>query len=170
MNILVCVDFSDGLPKLIAETKLLANALSSKVWLLHVAEPKPGMIPYTGSYVDYGSGFVDYGPDPKVLRDQVAQKFHAEHRALQKEAEGLRGAKIETTALLIQGAVIKTILEEAEKLTIDLIILGSHGHGAVYSLLVGSVSEGVLKNAVCPVLVIPTHEGPRQKIKAKAKK
>ncbi len=169
MNILICLDFSEGFQKIIDEAKALAQDMASKVWLLHVAEAKPGMIPYTGSYVDYGSGFIDYGPDPKALRDQIAQKFHTEHKDLQDEAQALRNLNIKTTALLIQGSVIKTILQEAEKLSIDMIVLGSHGHGAVYNLLVGSVSEGVIKNAACPVLVVPTHDRSEQKDKSKNK-
>jgi len=35
-------------------------------------------------------------------------------------------------------------------------VMGSHGHGAVYNLLVGSVTAGVLKSAKCPVLVVPS--------------
>ena len=34
--------------------------------------------------------------------------------------------------------------------------MGSHGHGAIYELLVGSVTEGVLRKARCPVLVVPS--------------
>jgi nucleotide-binding universal stress UspA family protein len=49
-------------------------------------------------------------------------------------------------------------LKEAADLDIDLIVVGSHGHGAMYQLLVGSISEGVLRRSNRPVLVIPTHE------------
>ena len=51
-----------------------------------------------------------------------------------------------------------TILAEATKLDADMIVIGTHGHGAMYRLLVGSVSEGVLHKSKCPILVIPTHE------------
>ncbi|HDY68944.1 MAG TPA: universal stress protein [Candidatus Scalindua sp.] len=50
------------------------------------------------------------------------------------------------------------ILDESSKLKIDLIVVGSHGHGAVYHLIVGSVSEEVLQRSSCPVLVVPTHD------------
>ncbi|MFQ5597825.1 MAG: universal stress protein [Nitrospiria bacterium] len=158
MNILAAVDFSENTGKILDEVKSIASVLSAKVWLLHVAEPKPGFMGYVGNYVDYGSGYVDYGPDPKTLRSQIAKKFHSEHRELQKEAETIRKMGMETTALLIQGTIVKAILQEAEKLHADMIVIGSHGHGAVYKMLMGSVSEGVLRQAACPVLVVPTHD------------
>ena len=37
----------------------------------------------------------------------------------------------------------------------DMIVMGSHGRGAVRQLLIGSVSEGVLRAAECPVLIVP---------------
>ena len=52
--------------------------------------------------------------------------------------------------------VAKLILEEAERLEAEVIIMGSHGHGALYDLIVGSVTEGVLRKAKCPVLVLPS--------------
>ena len=52
------------------------------------------------------------------------------------------------------------LLEIAEKSRVqsaaDLIVMGSHGHGSVYNLLVGSVTEGVLKISKHPVLLVPT--------------
>jgi len=36
-----------------------------------------------------------------------------------------------------------------------MIVMGSHGHGALYELLVGSITQGVLKAAKCPVVVVP---------------
>ncbi len=157
MNILVAVDFSDASEQILQKSMTLALALSAKVYLLHVAEPKPGFLGYAGSYVDYGSGYVDYGPDPTMMRKQIAEKLHTEHRELQKEAEAFREAGVETVALLIQGEIIKAILGEAKKLACEMVVVGSHGHGAIHDFLVGSVSKGLLKNSPCPVLVIPTH-------------
>lgn len=159
MNILAAIDFSDMSSKILDQVKTLAASLSAKVWLLHVAEPEPGFMNYTGGYADYGAGFVDYGPDPKTRRREIAENFRKEHRDLQKEATKLRSAGIETTALLIQGVSPKVILQEAKALAIDLIVIGSHGHGAMYHLLLGSISTAVLKDAPCPVLVIPAHQG-----------
>ena len=91
-------------------------------------------------------------------REQVAQELREEHRTIQALADELRERDVETTALLIQGPTVEAILQEAEKLSADLIVLGSHGHGAIYRSLLGSVSEGVLHRARVPVAIVPTRE------------
>jgi nucleotide-binding universal stress UspA family protein len=57
--------------------------------------------------------------------------------------------------LRLTGAPVNRILEQAESLPADYVVLGSHGHTAVYELLVGSTAHGVLKSATCPVIVVP---------------
>ena len=69
-------------------------------------------------------------------------------------AERLRKAGLDTTALLVQGETVETILNEASNLNVDMIVLGSHGRGAMYQLFVGSVSEGVLHKSECPLLAV----------------
>jgi len=161
MKILAAIDLSDASQIILEKVKALGSGLSAEVCLVHVAEPSPGFIGYVGNepgYIGLEPCYIDYGPDPKTTRSQIADKFHKEHKALQKEAGMLRRAGIEATALLIQGPIIDVILSRASKLGADIIIVGSHGHGAVYNLVIGSVSEGILKRSPCPVLVIPTHK------------
>ncbi len=143
MDLLVAVDFSAASSEVFSCAKTLALGLQAKLWILHVAEPDPD--------------FVGYDPGPQTVRDAVAKKFHEEHRALQEMAEELRSAGVDAVALLVQGPTIRTILSEADKLGVDLIVVGSHGKGAVKRLLVGSTSEGVLHGANVPVLIVPTH-------------
>lgn len=84
-------------------------------------------------------------------------------RDVGKERERLEALKANSPAfaeemetVLIEGPTVSSILDTSESRHADLIIMGSHGHGAVYNLLVGSVTEGVLKSAKCPVLVVPS--------------
>ena len=51
------------------------------------------------------------------------------------------------------GAVAEEILNQADVLKADLILMGTHGHGAMYNLLVGSATKGVLKHSRRPVLL-----------------
>jgi nucleotide-binding universal stress UspA family protein len=53
------------------------------------------------------------------------------------------------------GAVAEEILNQADVLDADLIVMGTHGHGAMYTLLVGSATKGVLKHSRRPVLLVP---------------
>jgi nucleotide-binding universal stress UspA family protein len=74
---------------------------------------------------------------------------------VQEYTDTLRAADIEATALLIRGPIVETIVQQAERIEADLLIVGSHGFGALYDLLVGSASRGVLKRSGIPVLVVP---------------
>ena len=149
MNILVAVDLSGASQKILHYAKTLALDLSAKVWLLHVVKPE--------------LGFTGFGSDQQSVPDQVAQKYHKENKELQNEADKLQNSGIDAESLLVQGAAVEVILDEASKLNIDLIVVGSHGHGAVYHMVIGSVSEGVLHRSSCPVLVVPTHERTKKK-------
>lgn len=55
---------------------------------------------------------------------------------------------------LLVGDPSKEIVDFAEKHDIDLIVLGSHGHTGLLRLLMGSVAEGVVRNATVPVLTV----------------
>jgi len=139
--ILVPLDFSEVSGAVIERAKELASGLSAKLWLIYVASPDPD--------------FVGYDPGPQTVRDQVAAEHRDHHRSIQQTAEKLRREGIDATALCPQGATVATILQEAEKLSVDLIVMGSHGHGALYRTLLGSVSEGVMHKADCPVMIVP---------------
>jgi nucleotide-binding universal stress UspA family protein len=143
MNILVSLDISESTDKVVAKAEQLATLMSAKLYLIHVAEPEPD--------------FVGYGVGPQTVRDSVSEELHKEHAHIQNIAEKLRQDGLDATGLLIQGSIAESILKQADKLEAEMIVMGSHGRGAVYNLLVGSVSQGVLHAAKCPVLVVPTH-------------
>ena len=145
-NILVPLDFSEATLEVLDHASLLARSLSAKLWLIHVAASEPD--------------FIGYGTGPQTVRDQVASELRDEHRRTQQVAEKLRRSGLAATALCPQGATVKTILYEAEKLKVDLIVMGSHGRGAIYRALLGSVSEGVLRKATCPVMIVPAEPKP----------
>ena len=54
---------------------------------------------------------------------------------------------------------MEEVLQAARDIAADLIVMGSHGHGSVYNLLVGSVTEGILKagrtSSLCSFLRLP---------------
>ena len=142
MRILVALDLSEHTDTIIAKAKDIAVPTDARVWLLHVADPDPD--------------FVGFDVGPQNERDARAAEFHADHTRVQSLADGLRSDGIQATALLVQGPYAETILKEAADLDVDLIVMGSHGRGAMYQLLVGSTSEGVIRDADCPVMLIPT--------------
>ena len=65
-----------------------------------------------------------------------------------------RGIEAETT--LLRGDAVDELVAYADTIDTDLIVVGSRGHGAIASALLGSVSRGVLHEARRPVLVVRT--------------
>ncbi len=60
----------------------------------------------------------------------------------------------------IEGSPKKSILKEAGRIAADLVVLGSHGYGAIGRIVRGSVSQAVLSEAHCTVEVIRSPQGP----------
>jgi nucleotide-binding universal stress UspA family protein len=149
MNIVVAVDFSDVTPIVLdALPALLPDSSTDEhhVYLIHVAEPDPE--------------FVGWEAGPDVVREQMAEEFAREHSQIAELAEGLQGAlEIEVTPLLVQGPTAETVCSQAESLDAAMIVVGSHGHGAAYDLVVGSVSSAIIKQCQRAVLVVPANLG-----------
>ncbi len=140
-TLLVPIDFSDVTPNVLDTARSLALAFKSRVVLFHIAEPEPD--------------FVGFEPGPVSVRSSVAKEFHAEHRHLEDAKQPFAAAGVDVLALQIQGPTIEKILHESLQQNAGMIVLGSHGHGALHGLLTGSVAAGVLKASHCPVLVVP---------------
>lgn len=145
MNVLLVVDFSDVTTTMLDVVPTLIPTPeqgSVHMYVMHVAEPEPE--------------FVGWEAGPDVVRDQMAAEFRREHKQLEELAASLRGkTDAEVTPLLVQGPIVETVEQEAAKLHASLIVVGSHGHGATYDLLVGSISSGIIKHSTIPVLVVP---------------
>jgi len=142
MNILVAVDLSPASEKVVEAAGRVAKLTGAKVYILHAAEPEPD--------------FVGYDAGPEVVRTQVANEYRREHRDVQALADKLRAEGLDARALLIQGPTVETALKEAEHLDAELIVVGTHGHSAVYDVLIGSYSAGIIRKSKRPVLVVPS--------------
>ena len=143
-NIMVAVDFNDSVGDLLSFAESLASTYGSKVWIVHVAEPDPD--------------FVGMVTGPQYIRDMKAEDLREEHKTLQNLREVFFDEEIESEALTIQGSTVDAVLEEAEKLEIDLLVVGTHKHGFLYNLLSESVSVELLKKINIPMLSIPINE------------
>jgi len=143
-NILVAVDFNDNIGDLLSYAESIATKFSSKIWLIHVSAPDPD--------------FVGYEPGPQYIRDSRAEELKDEHRRLQGLRKTFLSGNLRSEALLIQGSTVETVLEEAEKLNADLLIVGTHKYGFMESFFLESVSLKLFKNANIPFLAIPISE------------
>jgi nucleotide-binding universal stress UspA family protein len=129
----------------------MAKALNGNMTLIHVAEPNPDQMAY------------DYDPatiaaiDPGEIRDHIAERFHHEHQLIQQYAEEFRQQDLKCTALMVQGGTVELLLKEAADLKADFIVVGTHGKGMFSQLLLGSVSEELIKKSPIPIHVIPAN-------------
>lgn len=141
MRILVAVDFSDATALVLEAAGRLARAAGAELELVHAVAPDPD--------------FVGYVPGPQHVRDDVAHGIARERHDLQALAAGLRTAGLAAGCHVRPGSAAGVILERAAQLDADLIVIGSHGHGALHHLLAGSTSREVLLKSLRPVLVVP---------------
>lgn len=143
-NILVAIDSCDNTSiasPIIEKVLELARAFSSMVWVIHIVPDMHQPAPFN--------------IDSKVLRREVAAELCNEHDFLQHLAQCLRDRGIDAKALLIEGATIKTILKESNRLDIDLIVLGCHRHALLYGVLTEFTEEGILSECPRPIMFIP---------------
>jgi nucleotide-binding universal stress UspA family protein len=73
---------------------------------------------------------------------------------LEKSKQHLGHENIKT--LVKEGSIAETILEAAEELNADTIVIGSHSKRWLENLLMGSITEYVLHHTSIPLLIIPT--------------
>ena len=88
-------------------------------------------------------------------RDVVEQYYDEEStKILQPVQEFLNGRGVQVQSISKVGPIADTIIKEAQHGKFDLIAMGTHGHGALGRLVMGSVSSQVLAGCTIPVLLI----------------
>jgi nucleotide-binding universal stress UspA family protein len=146
-TLLVPVDLSDASQPVLEEAAELAPQLSARIVLLHIVEPVASYVP-VGATMDV----IAAAPPPT----ETAESLSAPDSRLKNLAGPLVAAGISVEPVTLIGLAVDDILEQAAKYNADYIMLGSHGHGALYHLFSGSVVTGILKRAKCPVIVVPS--------------
>jgi nucleotide-binding universal stress UspA family protein len=143
-NIVAAVDFSNATPGVLEAAAHLAKAFGAALHVLHVVEPEP-------SYTAYG-----FTPDefPAIHLFQEEARKRATNRLSQLLAQ-VSTEVPNSSVHLAEGSPLHAVLDYVKKQGADLVVVGSHGHGAMASLLLGSVAEGMVRKAAVPTLVIP---------------
>jgi nucleotide-binding universal stress UspA family protein len=160
-RILVPIDFSDATPPVIDLARQLAKGLDAEIHLVHVKELTAAAAP---GALGYGlAGMPELAPMsgmPVPVFDPMAQPIPEDEDQKSKLAQWQREIAQDGIKVSLHeptGAVAEEILNQANVLHADLIVMGMHGHGAMYNLLVGSATKGVLKHSRRPVLLVPAH-------------
>ncbi len=140
-SIVVGIDFSDVTGDLLSTAGGLAKSFGATVYLVHIYAPEPA--------------FVGYAAYTYPGEDERAEELKEEKRQLRELVNGLRNDGIEAQAYMKEGDTLGGLLEFAEHRDADVIVLGTHGHNFMERVLLGSVAEGVVREARIPVMVVP---------------
>lgn len=140
-KILVPVDFSDITTEVLDYAIHLANEDASMITVLHVAPPNP----------------IFPGPDvePVLIQTYMNEELAREKDELQAITEHIHKQGVEADSILLQGSIIDSIIDEAKEINADMIVMGKESHGLLYRTLLGTTSEGVIRRARVPVLIVP---------------
>jgi nucleotide-binding universal stress UspA family protein len=137
-RILVATDGSDSAAEAVELGIELAAEHDAELIFVHVV-PKLDVIPAT--VFSFGGAF----PHEPSLEDRAL----LEHAAEIAELHGLL-----STTVLLTGDTVDEIVAYADSHHVDLIVVGSRGHGTISTALLGSVSRGILRESMRPVLVV----------------
>jgi nucleotide-binding universal stress UspA family protein len=139
-KVLVATDFSAPSERAIAEGIALAKALGLPIELVHVHVVRNVSLPPT----------LDIATRPPPAEEVVRGE-----QALTEKAHAVRAAGVACETFATFGPAADRIVERAREVGARLLVVGTHGHGFVRNLLLGSVAEKIVKAAPCPVLVVP---------------
>jgi nucleotide-binding universal stress UspA family protein len=141
-RILCPIDFSDYSRRALDHAMAIARWYGSTVTALHVFSSTPVVASYPGPVV----------LEPIVLTAVGREELLAETKAF-IDAEAVPGVRVE--AVVQEGQAAAEIADMAISMNADLLVIGTHGRSGFERLLLGSVTEKVLRKARCPVLTVP---------------
>jgi nucleotide-binding universal stress UspA family protein len=143
-TIVAALDFSDASTPVLQTAADIAQAFGATLKLVHIVEPEP-------TYSAYGFTPEEF---PAIHTFQKEARARAE-KALEVQKSKVPGNVASVETHLLEGNPLHVLLDFAQDQGADLIVLGSHGHGVVASVLLGSVAEGMVRKAEIPAMIVP---------------
>jgi nucleotide-binding universal stress UspA family protein len=140
-RILCPIDFSEPSRRALEHAVAFARWYEAKVVALHVFTSQ--LLPVAGA--EFG-GYSTALP-PAVKAEDVIEEAKRFCQPL--------SAGIASEIVVRQGNPVSEILQQAEQMSADLLVIGTHGRSGFERLFLGSVTEKVLRKAPCPVLTVP---------------
>ena len=146
MRLLVATDLSPSAAEVLRVAAGLAQGLAADIHILHVALPENDLIGENAA---------------KACDDPGTESNREENQLVRESVDAMIAKGLTAGGEVVAGPCADVILAEADKLDVDMIVVGSHGFGAVLRVLLGSVSASILKKARCPVVVVPSQKTKR---------
>ncbi len=140
MTILVAIDFSEVTDSVINAIPQIAH-FDDVIHILYVCEPNPE--------------FVGFDVGPSSVNDQLNEEFEQQKIKMSQFTSILAKKGYTVKTVQVNGVIADEVIDYAKKVKSKMIMLGRHGHSAIYNILVGSVAEEVLKHSPIPVVLVP---------------
>lgn len=140
-RILCPTDYSEFSERALLRAVRLASWFGARITAVHVIPPTPWLVP-----ADTGTPYVAVPADRLRGLRQV--------EALERFVLPYGGEGVPIHTQLLDGDPSRLIQQAALELPADLLVMGTHGRGGFEHLLLGSVTEKVLRRATCPVLTV----------------
>lgn len=150
-KVLVALDYDPTAQKVAEAGYLLAKTMGAEVYLLHVISDPVYYASRDYSPIMGFNGYMDLG---SVQMDSVDGLKNASIQYLDKIKKHLADDAIH--ALVKEGDFAETILKTAKEVHADLVVIGSHSRKWLEKIVMGSVTEKVLKQTTVPLYIVPT--------------
>ncbi|MCI4432736.1 MAG: universal stress protein [Nitrosopumilus sp.] len=144
-KILVPIDGSKNADKALSKALIIAEKFDSKIILIHV------ITDFLQEFSTTAEGLAI--PDTAVVKIRTAIEEQAE-TMIMKRLEQVQKKNLNCEYIIKVGDTGSEIIQYAEKNNIELIVIGARGLGKFKQLLLGSVSNKVVTNSHCPILII----------------
>ena len=160
-KILYATDLSQSAVHAFSYAVSLANMYGAGITILHVLAETPGE-EFITNMIDSGTWHEIKARHYSEARDKLIGKKR-DHIAIKEVLQAFSeevntGAKNQTFVtdeiLIKNGAPAEIILQTAKEQNCDLIVMGTHGHGGIADVLIGSTAKRVVRQSTIPVLVI----------------
>lgn len=138
-KILCPVDFSQFTQDVINYAVDLAKKYGAELHVMHVVPNMTYFTPYESFLTPENLVVIE-----KNIQDEVEKKF----------TRLLKHDDVPTKTAIRTGAPFVEIIDYAKTESIDLIVMGTHGHSGLEHILIGNVAEKVVRKSPCPVMTI----------------
>lgn len=150
-KVLIALDYDNTAQRVAEEGYSMARAMKAEVVLLHVISD-PTLYSAPGHVTIMGfAGHV--GVDP-IQTESIDGLRKASQFYLDKSKIHLGDESIIT--LVKEGGLAESVLSAAEEINADIIVMGSHSRKWMENIIMGSVTEKVLRHTLIPLFIVPT--------------
>ncbi len=151
-TVLYAVDLGRQSKPALSMAVSVAKQHNAKLLLLYVVEP---ISPATAESISFYLSNETVAEMRKKSIEEVYDNINEKIEELYKEEVKKELPDGELQSYVLEGVPAPTILKTAEKMDADLIVMGSHSHGTLDTLFIGSVANKVMNRSNKPVLLVP---------------